>query len=513
MIHRPVRVHNDSTRLHRGIIGNTKQWTSRVQASKGTIWPIKLSRSLNTTVRCDRGRFPNGAALRATREDLWVYFPMTRSLEETAGPPASLTRTATAGAVGNVLEWYDFGLFGFFAPSLAHQFFPEGDKLAALVETFGVFAAGFLMRPLGGLIFGHIGDRLGRKRALELSVLLMAVATTLLGLLPTYASVGTAAPLLLTLVRLLQGLSIGGEYVGSMSFLAEHAPPAHRGFLGSWCSFSVVLGTLLGSGTAALCAGLLTPTQLTTWGWRLPFLGGLLIGLVGLWLRMGVAESPTFLANRDAGNLAINPIAETLRNDRGAILTTLGLTGLSSVGFYLPFVWLPTWLSQINQPPMPQNSVLAANTFALFLLLLLTPLTGLISDRVGRRPMFLAAALGYVLLTYPVFLLLTSPSVPRAWLAAIVFALCSSLFSGSMAATMVELFPSRTRYTGVAIGYNVGQTILGGTAPLIATTLIDLTGNNLAPASYLIVCSLVAGIASLFIPSRHGRPLDEGFTP
>lgn len=186
---------------------------------------------------------------------------------------------------------------------------------------------------------------------------------------------------------------------------------------------------------------------------------------------------------------------------------------MSSVGFYLPFVWLPTWLSQINQPPMPQNSVLAANTFALFLLLLLTPLTGLISDRVGRRPMFLAAALGYVLLTYPVFLLLTSPSVPRAWLAAIVFALCSSLFSGSMAATMVELFPSRTRYTGVAIGYNVGQTILGGTAPLIATTLIDLTGNNLAPASYLIVCSLVAGIASLFIPLCHGRPLDEGFTP
>ena len=167
-----------------------------------------------------------------------------------------------AGAVGNVLEWYDFGLFGFFAPTIARQFFPREDGLAALMETFGIFATGFLMRPLGGLVFGHIGDRLGRKRALELSVLLMAVATTMLGLLPGHAAIGVAAPVLLTALRLLQGLSIGGEYVGSMSFLAEHAPPGRRGFIGSWSGSSVVLGSLLGSGTAALCTGLLPGPRL-----------------------------------------------------------------------------------------------------------------------------------------------------------------------------------------------------------------------------------------------------------
>jgi MHS family proline/betaine transporter-like MFS transporter len=229
------------------------------------------------------------------------------------------------------------------------------------------------MRPLGGVLFGYVGDRLGRKRALELSVLLMAVSTAFMGMLPTHPSLGLAAPLLLTLLRLLQGLSVGGEYIGSMSFLAEHAPPARRGFLGSWSAFSVVLGSLLGSGTAALCIGLLSEADLAAWGWRLPFLGGILIGLVGLWLRLGVEETPIFRNIRKAGKLAANPIAEAVRNDLGAIATTLGLTGLSSVGFYLPFVWLPTWLSQINRPPMPESQALTANTIALVALLLLPP--------------------------------------------------------------------------------------------------------------------------------------------
>jgi MHS family proline/betaine transporter-like MFS transporter len=432
------------------------------------------------------------------------------SPKKPAAPPASLTRTVVAGAVGNVLEWYDFGLFGFFAPVLARQFLPAADPLAALLGTFGVFATGFLMRPVGGLLFGYVGDRLGRKRALEVSVLLMAGATTLLGLLPAYAAIGLAAPLLLTLVRLLQGLSVGGEYIGSMSFLAEHAPPGRRAFLGSWGSFSVVLGSLLGSGAAALCTGLLSEAQLAAWGWRVPFLAGLLIGVLGFWLRLGVAESPSFVTLQKTDRLAANPIAEAVRNDRGAILTTVGLTALMSVGFYLPFVWLPTWLAQISRRPLPENQALAASTIALLALLVLTPLTALVSDRVGRRPLFLAAAVGYALLSYPVFLLLSGGTFAGAVLGGLVFAACSGLFSGCMAATLVELFPTRTRYTGVAIGYNVGQTLLGGTAPLIATALIHLSGNDLAPAFYLVGWAVVGGVACLFIKSRHGQALDQG---
>lgn len=234
-------------------------------------------------------------------------------------------------------------------------------------------------------------------------MLLMAGSTTVLGLLPTYDSIGLAAPVLLTLIRLLQGLSVGGEYIGSMSFLAEHAPPQRRGFLGSWTSFTVVLGSLLGSGTAALAATVLSAAQLAAWGWRVPFVGGLLIGVVGFWLRMGVQESPSFLKLQTSGKLAANPIAEAVRSDRGAIMTTFGLSAITGVGFYLPFVWLPTWLAQINRPPLAVDQALLANTMGLLALLLLTPLTAVISDRVGRKPMFLGAAVGYVILSYPVF--------------------------------------------------------------------------------------------------------------
>jgi MHS family proline/betaine transporter-like MFS transporter len=435
---------------------------------------------------------------------------MDERLSKHSVTTASLTRTTVAGAIGNVLEWYDFGLFGFFAPVIARQFLPAEDKLASLLGTFGVFAVGFLMRPLGGVVFGYLGDRLGRKRALELSVLLMAGSTTLLGMLPSHAKIGLGAPLLLTLMRLLQGLSVGGEYIGSMSFLSEHAPPARRGFLGSWSSFSVVLGSLLGSGTAALCTGLLSESQLGAWGWRLPFLGGLLIGLVGLWLRLGVPESPHFLAVQKSGMLATNPIAEAVRNDLGAIATTFGLTGVSSVGYYLPFVWLPTWLAQINRPPLPENQALLVNTLSLGALLVLTPFTAIVSDRVGRKPMFLGAALGYALLSYPLFLMMSAGTFTAALLGGLMFASCNSLYSGCMAATMVELFPTRTRYTGVAIGYNLGQALLGGTAPLVGTALIDLTGNKLAPTFYLIASALVTLAASLAIKPRHGRPLDDG---
>jgi MHS family proline/betaine transporter-like MFS transporter len=233
-----------------------------------------------------------------------------------------------------------------------------------------------------------------------------------------------------------------------------------------------------------------------------------LIGVVGFWLRLGIAESPRFLQTQKAGQLADNPLAEAMRKNVGAMLTTLGLTGLSAVGFYLPFVWLPVWLAQINQPALPESQALLATTMALLTLLLLTPVTAVVSDRVGRKPMFLAAALGYTLLSYPLFQLMTSGTFASAVTAGLVFAVCNSLFSGCMGATMVEQFPTRTRYTGVAIGYNVGQALLGGTAPLVATGLIDLTKVPTAPVYYLIACAAIGGVTALFIKERHAKPLD-----
>ncbi len=429
----------------------------------------------------------------------------------TAAQPARvpLVRTVLAGAVGNVMEWYDFGLFGFFAPTIAALFFPREDNLASLAGVFGVFATGFLMRPLGGILFGVLGDRLGRKHALELSVLLMALATTAIGLLPTYATIGPLAPILLTLMRLLQGLSVGGEYVGSMSFLVEHAPPGRRAYIGSWTSFTVVLGSLLASATAAVMTGCFSESQLGAWAWRMPFLAGSAFGALGLWLRIGVDESPHFLELKRTGGLAQNPVATAIRHDWKAILTTIGLAFLSSIGFYIPFVWLATWLSRINQPPLPESQVLTANTVALLALLVLTPFSAIVSDRIGRRPLFLASALGYAVLTYPTFLILAGGTFPRALAGGLIFAGVNGFYSGCMGATMVELFPTRTRYTGIAIGYNLAQAILGGTAAWAATMLIEWTGDNLAPAWYLTAAAVVAGLASLAIPVRHQRPLDE----
>jgi MHS family proline/betaine transporter-like MFS transporter len=432
-------------------------------------------------------------------------------MEDNAGTApalrASRTKTVLAGAIGNVLEWYDFGLFGYFAAVIAAEFFPGHDKIAALLETFGIFATGFLMRPIGGMLFGLVGDRWGRKRALELSVLLMAVSTTLLGLLPGYATIGLAAPLLLTLLRMIQGLSVGGEYIGSIAFLTEHAPPNRRALYGSWSGFTVVLGTLLGSAVAALAAHVLTESQLHAWGWRAAFISGLVIGIVGFWLRLGIDESPEFAALRQAGQLAANPIADALRRDGRAIVTTVGLTGLSSVGFYLPFVWLPTWLSEIISNRLPKEQALASSTIALLALLILLPLLALVSDRVGRRPMYLASSLGYAPLSYPLLLLMSGGTFAAAVAGGLAFAICSSLFGSCMGATMVELFPTQTRYTGVAIGYNLGQAVLGGTAPFVGIALVKLTHDTMAPAFYLIACALVAGYFSLSIAPAHGKPL------
>jgi MHS family proline/betaine transporter-like MFS transporter len=251
----------------------------------------------------------------------------------------------------------------------------------------------------------------------------------------------------------------------------------------------------------------LAKEQLESWGWRLPFLAGLLIGALGLWLRLGVQESPCFLQIDKGGELSENPILDAFRHDGRAIGTTLGLGALLAVGFYLPFVWLPTWLSHIIRRPMSEDQALICNVAALFALLVLTPLAAIASDRLGRRCMYLGGAIGYAVLSHPLFAAMSDGSWVSALTGGLLFALCISLPSGCMAATMIELFPTRTRYTGVAIGYNMAQALLGGTAPLVATALIHVSGNEVAPAWYLIAGAIVTGMTACFIPARHNEPL------
>ena len=277
-----------------------------------------------------------------------------------------------AGAIGNALEWYDFALYGYFAPVFAAMFFPSERASVSLLSAFGVFAVGFLARPLGALLFGYIGDTVGRREALTWSVILMAVPTAIVGLLPTYAAIGMAAPLALTLCRFLQGLSVGGEFTGSVTFLVEHAAPSQRGYIGSWAGFSAQVGALLGSGAGALVTSNLTTEDLHQWGWRIPFVLGSLIAFVGWYLRTRIPESPAFEQLRQAGALTSAPVRDIFTRHRIAVAKVIGLVWLHGVGFYLLFVYLTTYLSTATSIPLA--TVLTMNTGCMLLLGVLIPL-------------------------------------------------------------------------------------------------------------------------------------------
>ncbi len=406
-----------------------------------------------------------------------------------------LHKILVAGSVGNVLEWYDFALYGYFAPILAGLFFPSDTPLVSLLSTFGVFAIGFFARPLGAVLFGHVGDTRGRKTALVWSVMLMAVPTGLLGLLPTYADIGVVAPILLTLLRILQGLSVGGEFAGSMAFLVEHAPPNRRGYAGSWSEFGAQVGILLGSGTSALLTTLLSPEALSSWGWRIPFLLGILVAGVAVYMRTGIDESPEFVRMRSARRVPRFPLRDVLVQQRVELVQAVGIILLYAASFYLAFVYLITYLSRNLHYPLDQ--ALLSNTIGLAAFTALVPLMGALSDLIGRRLPLLIGATGLALLALPLFLLLGLRDFTPILMAQFAFAVLVACYAGPMCAAVVELFPPQGRYTAVSLAYNIGLALFGGTAPLIATFLIEQSGNMLSPAWYLIACAVLSGLAVL----------------
>lgn len=413
-----------------------------------------------------------------------------------------LRRNTIGGVVGNILEWYDFAVFGYFAPVIGAQFFPSEDKLASVISAFGVFAAGYMMRPLGGVIFGSIGDRMGRKKALQISVAMMALPTILLGLLPTHARIGVAASVLLVLLRLIQGASVGGELIGSISFITEIAPPGRRGLYGSWSAFSAIGGVMLGSLVATVLHSVLDDAAIQAWGWRVPFLAGFFVAGFGVWMRKGMIESPEFEKQKEAGDIGKSPVLEALRSMPGRILHVLFLIMVHGGGFYMLFVWWPTYLTKIIPHPVPH--ALTVNTLSMLLLMGLIPLMGLLSDLWGRRKILVFSMGSLVVFSYPLFLYTDHGSFAGALLCQFFFALFVSGIQGTVSATMVEMFPTRTRFSGIAIGYNVSLALFGGTAPLISTWLIHRSGHDItAPAYYLIALAFVSLAAAFFLKGAH----------
>lgn len=410
-------------------------------------------------------------------------------------------KVIAAGITGNVLEWYDFAVYGFYAPIIGRLFFPSDDPTVSLIASFGAFAAGFLMRPVGGFIFGHIGDRIGRKRALVLSVMLMAIPTGVIGLLPDHAAIGIAAAVLMVLMRMLQGLSVGGEYTGSIVYLAEHAPDERRGFFTSWTLFGAVGGILLGSGVSALIANLLTDADVAAWGWRVAFLGGILVGVVGLIVRRHLPE----MEGGEAAGKAKSPVIEALTTQWREMAKVVGFNIVNAVGFYMMFVYVVTWL--IKQVKEPRSDALDINTISMAVLLVLVPVFGALSDRIGRKPLLMFGAGGIAVLGWPLIWLMHHPDFMMILAGQLGFAVLIAAYFGASPATLTEMFPRRVRVSALSIGYNVGLAVFGGTTPIIATWLIARSHDELSIAWFLIACAVVSFLVLLTVREGSKKPL------
>jgi MHS family proline/betaine transporter-like MFS transporter len=413
--------------------------------------------------------------------------------------------TVLAGMIGNAVEWYDYGLYGYLAPVLATLFFPANDPLNSLMATFGVFAAGFLLRPLGAIAFGHLGDRLGRKKALVVSVALMAVPTGLIALLPTYAEVGATAAVLLVLLRLLQGFSVGGEFTGSIIFLVEHSPASRRGFIGSWAGFSTNAGCMLGAGAGALLVTALGHQAVAEWAWRLPFLFGAVLGVVGLLLRLGVEETPLFQSLAKSVGVARVPLFEALGHERRQMFTAFSLLWLSSVGFFIVFVYLPSYLA--NVAGLPLRSAMMINWLAMIVVGLVGPPVGALSDRVGRKPPLVFATTGLLVLSYPLFWLLSRGDFTLCLVAQCIFAVLLATLVAPLYALLVELFKTRARYTALSLAFNMATALFGGSAPLLATYLVKETGDARSPGLYLMLSAVATLLVMCLIRDPYQEPL------
>jgi MHS family proline/betaine transporter-like MFS transporter len=424
-----------------------------------------------------------------------------------ATTPTQRRRVIFAGSIGSVVEYYDFGIYGYTATVLAPLFFPSNSATASLLATLAVFAIAFVARPIGSVLFGHIGDRHGRKPALALAVLAMALATFVIGLLPTHATIGIAAPVLLVLARLFQGLSAGGEVSGAASFLAEAAPANRRGLMTSATQVGSVVGLLSASAMIGLMNLLFTSQQMADYGWRIPFLLGLPTGLMGLYVRSRLEDSPAFRRIELRGEVASLPVAELFRTDFISMVKGVGLTAANFAGYYLVFVYLSIYLQTTGS--LTRTQAAWSTTATLIVAALSLSFFGLLSDIIGRKWVIGGSALGFLLLTLPMIEIMQGTDLTMIVAAHIVLGLCEAAVLGAIWAALSELFPTRLRYTGVGISFNIAGVLVGGSAPYIATWLIQKTGNDSSPAYFLMAVSAVTLLTLATLPETARRDMPE----
>ena len=400
-----------------------------------------------------------------------------------------------AASIGNLLEWYDFGVYAFLATMIAANFFPSEDPTASLLATFAAYGVGFLARPVGGVVIGRLGDTRGRKFSLVLTLTMMALGTVGIGLLPTYEQIGILAPILLVTLRILQGIAAGGEWGASTAFIIEWAPRGRRGLFGSFQQVSTAGGTLLGSATAAILVTVLGSETMNDWAWRLPFILGTVLLIVGVYIRRNVNETPSFEAAQEAP-------AVTQSSESGPLLglRAFGFTIYWTVAYYTLLSYMPTFTQRYGG--LSQTEALWSNTIGLITMVCAVPLFGLLSDRIGRKPVLLASVIGAILLAYPLFNVATNNiGFFGIVLIQIAFGIIIASYSGPGPAAISEIFPTHLRSTWMSTGYTFATAVFGGFAPFMATWLISVTGSPSSPTYlYMIPAAVISLLVVLRLP-------------
>jgi MFS transporter, MHS family, proline/betaine transporter len=379
---------------------------------------------------------------------------------------SQIKKVIASTMLGNGLEWYDYALYGTFTALISKHFFPAGDDTVALIATFGIFAVGFLMRPVGAMFFGYIGDKYGRKNALALSILLMAFPTACIGLLPTYTEIGIWAPIFLTVIRLVQGVAVGGEFGGSIVYLVEHASAKNKNQMGNLSILSMLIGLLCGAMIAAALAHLLSPEDFDTWGWRIPFILGFFIGIIGLYIRTKLDESPVFMEAKEAGHTSDAPSKEALQHNYKEIFLGIGVYLAVTIPFYLQTVFMPSFIVKFLKFSTADSLLIF--TLSLLTMMVVAPISAWLSDNKDREVVLKVVLILYVAFAIPYVYLLETNTFATVLIAQITFSVILGAYIAPIPTLVVELFPTKTRYTGMSLACNLAAAILAAQRPFLS---------------------------------------------
>ncbi|QDH15499.1 glycine betaine/L-proline transporter ProP [Oecophyllibacter saccharovorans] len=426
---------------------------------------------------------------------------------------SKLRKAITAAALGNAMEWFDFGVYGFLANALGKVFFPEASPGVQLVATLATFSVPFLIRPLGGLFFGRLGDKYGRQKILAITIIIMSISTFSIGLIPSYAMIGVWAPIMLLLCKMAQGFSVGGEYTGASIFIAEYSPDRKRGFMGSWLEFGSIAGYVLGAGVVLLITALIGEQGLDSWGWRLPFFLAFPLGVIGLYLRHALEETPAFqqhvetMEQGDREGLQDGPkisFGEVVRKYWRSFLCCIGVVIVTNVTYYMLLTYMPSYLSHSLGYTEEQGVLII---IAIMMgMLFIQPVIGLLSDRFGRRPFVIGGSIALFLLAVPAFRLIDSGLQPLIFSGLLVLAVILNCFTGVMASSLPAMFPTQVRFSALASAFNI-SVLIAGLTPTVIAWLVEVTSNLMMPAYYLMAVAAIGIVTGLAMRETANKPL------